>query len=53
MKKQNIKNPHTFKSNKKCSECGVVSDKVNNSTTFNRNLCIDCLRDLIINSDLS
>ena len=50
MKNQEFKSPHTYKSsNKKCSECDLVSSTVDKSSKFNRNLCINCLCQLILN----
>ena len=49
MDSQNIKSPHTYKSNKKCQECGIASSDVNHSKKFNQSLCIDCLKQKIIN----
>jgi len=49
MPSQNIKPAHTYKDrNKKCSECGETSTTVNKSVKFDRNLCIDCLKKIII-----
>jgi len=49
MPSRNIKPAHTYKDkNKKCSECGETSITVNRSVKFDRNLCILCLKKLII-----
>jgi hypothetical protein len=54
MKKQQNKSPYTYKtSNKKCTECGIVSLTVNKSLKYNKHLCIDCLCQLIIDSTKS
>jgi len=51
MNNLNSKSPHLFKSsNKKCTECNQLSSTVNKSTKFNRNLCIDCLYKIILES---
>lgn len=34
-----------------CSECGDSSITVNKSLKYNRNLCISCLKELILNSN--
>ena len=31
-----------------CSECGLISKSVNKSVKYNKNLCIDCLKEIII-----
>jgi hypothetical protein len=36
--------------NRECSDCGVISKSVNKSVKYNKNLCIDCLKELIISS---
>jgi hypothetical protein len=49
-----INSPHTYKDhNKKCDSCQVVSKDVNKSIKYKKNLCIDCLKDLILNSNPS
>jgi formylmethanofuran dehydrogenase subunit E len=49
MPSQPIKPSYTYKDkNKKCSECGETSTTVNKSIKFDRNLCIDCLKKIII-----
>lgn len=49
---KNIKPPHTYKDRiKTCSECGVSSMTVNKSMKYNKNLCLDCLKELILASN--
>ncbi len=51
MDSQNIKPPHLYKSsNKKCQKCGITSNQVNHSKKFNQSLCIECLKEMIIDS---
>lgn len=50
MAKQTIKSLHTYKDkNRKCDSCSVVSKDVHKSIKYNKNLCIDCLKEIIIN----
>lgn len=51
MDSQDIKPSHFYKnSNKKCQKCGLTSKEVNHSKKFNQSLCIECLKEMIINS---
>lgn len=47
---ENIKPYYQYTQKLKCSVCGIISTSVNKSTKFQNNFCIDCLKDLIINS---
>ena len=51
MNSNNIKSKHLYKDrDKKCSECNLVTRDVERSKRFNRLLCIDCLKQLILSS---
>lgn len=50
--KKDIKQSHLYKEKiRTCSECGESSITVNKSLKYNRNLCISCLKELILNSN--
>ena len=51
-----MKNPQNnslnrnFTSKKQCSSCGLLSNDVNKSVKYNKNLCIYCLKEIIVDS---
>ena len=37
-----------FTATRTCTECGIRSKEVYTSSKFKKNLCLDCLRDLLL-----
>jgi len=53
MNNQKIKDPHLYKDKpRKCSRCNITSVTVNKSLRYNSLLCIDCLKEIILEDSL-
>lgn len=52
MNQDDIKAPYLYKRpNKKCNKCGITSITVNHSKKYNLSLCIECLKEIILEDD--
>lgn len=51
MNTNDIKPYYLYKRNNKCEQCGITSNSVNHSKKFNKSLCLDCLKQAILDKE--